>query len=118
MPKKDNTETVTIEEVYAMPVAIITPPPATVDETPVAEMVYAETDDSAFNSVADSLFSKLQKLGFTDDEIAILGVSSNVDRAARKAARKAAREALLPVAKPDAPKDKKPAAAKKKPEKA
>jgi hypothetical protein len=114
MPKKDNTETVIVEEVGAMPVAIITPPIVTADETPVAEMVYTETDDSAFNSIADSLFSKLQKLGFTDDEIALLGVSSSADRAARKAARKAAREALLPFAKLDAPKGKKPAAAKKK----
>jgi hypothetical protein len=56
------------------------------------------------------LFSKLQKLGFTDDEIALLGVSSSADRAARKAARKA----LLASAKSDAPKDKKPAATKKK----
>lgn len=109
MPKKDNTETVIIE-VEALPIAIITPPIVKVDETPVAEMVYTETDDSAFNSVADGLFSKLQKLGFTDDEIALLGVSSNADRAARKAARKA----LLASAKLDTPKDKKPAVAKKK----
>jgi surfactin synthase thioesterase subunit len=110
MPKKDNTEAVIVEEVGAMPIAIITPPIVTVDEAPVAEMVYTETDDSAFNSVADGLFSKLQKLGLTDDEIALLGVSSGADRAARKAARKA----LLAPAKLDTPKDKKPAAAKKK----